>query len=128
MSLIDRGLYLIGFIALIGQGKPLEDADLDRVTRVGRTLNFSRDFCCIAIEKVRADPEAIGGQPVFSTAEVAAAFVRDGLLAAGAAGHLAPQEQHWLRAVAERNGLDWHALVGAAARPQAPRTANADIG
>ena len=74
--------------------------------RVGRSLGFEREFCENAINEILENPHIVDEPPSFSTKDLAAMFVKDGLAIAFADNDLDPEEERWLVSTAERNGLD----------------------
>ncbi len=106
MTIIDASNYFKGLLLLARKDKKTTQSEIDLVRRVGRTLGFEREFCDNAIEEIHENRFIVDEPPGFSTRELAAKFIRDGLAFAFADRELDQRELQWLLSVAVKNGLD----------------------
>jgi hypothetical protein len=125
ISVRDGSNYFKGLLLLLRKDNKLSAAEVELVMKVGTSLGFEREFCQNAIDDILENEHIIDAPPKFSTPELAAKFVRDGLRIASSDNELHPTELQWLWATAEHNGLDPASiqgdLAGLAARPEERR-------
>ncbi len=106
ISVIDASNYFRGLLLLIRKDRKTTRPEIELMQRVGRSLGFEREFCENAIDEILENVHIVDEPPSFSTKELAAMFVKDGLAIAFADDELDPEEDRWLVSTAERNGLD----------------------
>lgn len=106
ITLQDRSLYFKGLLLLIGKDRLVTEQEKQIMMRIGRSLDFEREFCETAINDILENRHITHEPPAFSSRELAGKFVRDGLRMALADGHVHPAEVAWLKTTAAHNGLD----------------------
>lgn len=112
----DGSKYFRGLLLLILEDGQISQPEIVLMERVGETLGFEKDFCEATIREIMGNDSALGDHPVFSTKELAALFLKDGLSLALSDGELDPTEGKWLIEVADANGLSPDSLSSESAR------------
>ncbi len=106
ITLQDRSLYFKGLLLLIGKDRLVTEQEKQIMMRIGRALDFEREFCENAIDDILENRHITHEAPGFSSPDLAGKFVRDGLRLALSDGHVHPSEVDWLKTVAMHNGFD----------------------
>ena len=102
----DASEYFRGLLLLIRKDHKITDAETAVMKRIGRTLGFEREFCDNAIHDILENKHVLDTPPEFSSGELAVRFMKDGLTVAFSDKEVAVFEAEWLKATAEKNGLD----------------------
>ena len=102
----DASNYFRGLLLLVRKDRKVTRPEVDLMRQIGKRLGFEEGFCTAAIDEILDNAFVVDAVPHFSTKELAAKFVRDGLSLAFADGELHPSEEAWMRSAAEENGLD----------------------
>ena len=105
-SVKDRSEYFRGLLLLISKDRKIADAETILMKRIGKALGFEKEFCENAILEILENRFIADDPPGFPTPGLAMKFVRDGLTLAAADGETHGFEEAWLKAAAEKNGLD----------------------
>ena len=119
LSIIDGSNYFKGLLLLIRKDRKIVPAEIILMKRIGKTLGFEAEFCDNAIQEILDNRFIVDAPPEFSTEDLAVKFIKDGLALAHSDGEIHPEEEEWLRSVAEKNGIDPEVFSrerGAAAR------------
>lgn len=74
--------------------------------RIGKSLGFDPEFCENTIKDILNNKYVDDSPPVFSNKELAEKFIKDGLAVVFSDNNIHPEEENWLIAVAEKNGID----------------------
>jgi hypothetical protein len=111
ISLMDAGEYFRGLLLLSRKDHKITEAETELMKRIGKTLGFERKFCDNAIREILENEYILDTPPEFSTRELAMRFIKDGLTLAFSDKEVPSFEDEWLRATAEKNGLDMKWLV-----------------
>jgi hypothetical protein len=106
ISVIDGSNYFRGLLLLIRKDRQVSPAEAEFMRQVGMNLGFEREFCETAIRDILENTYIEENPPLFSSRDIALLFLRDGLRIAYADDVLHPEEETWLKAAADRNGLD----------------------
>jgi hypothetical protein len=106
ISVIDGSNYFKGLLLLIRKDRRITETEIQLMERVGASLGFERRFCRKAITEILVNTYIEDAPPVFSTADLARMFIKDGLIVAHADKELHPFELDWLKSVAKVNRLD----------------------
>ena len=106
ITVMDASNYFKGLLLLIRKDRKITDLEIDLMKRIGKTLGFEKEFCENAIHEILDNPHITDEPPEFSTTELAAKFIKDGLVLALTDGELHPHEEQWLKSTAEKNGID----------------------
>ena len=106
IGVVAASNYFRGLLLLIRKDRKVTPPEVELMRQIGKQLGFEEGFCNAAIDDILENPHVIDEVPLFSTKELAAKFVRDGLSLAFADGELHPSEEAWVRSTAERNELD----------------------
>ncbi|MCU0452575.1 MAG: TerB family tellurite resistance protein [Bacteroidetes bacterium] len=106
ISVLDGSSYFKGLLLLLRKDNKMSTPEVDLVLRVGQSLGFEREFCENAVREILENEHIVDAPPKFSSPELAAKFIKDGLRIASADNELHPSELQWLWQTAEHNGLD----------------------
>jgi len=106
ISVMDAGNYFRGLLLLMRKDRKVSQEETDLMKRIGKALGFAEGFCVNAICEILENRFIEDAPPEFSSKELAARFIRDGLALAFSDNEYDPSEEQWLRATAERNGID----------------------
>ena len=74
--------------------------------RLGKSFGFAPSFCTVAVSEILENTYISDAAPVFSSKQVAKTFIKDGLIIAFCDNDFHPDEQQWLRSVAQQNGIN----------------------
>jgi len=109
IPLWDRGKYYRGLLVLIRKDRIVSAREQELMLRLGQALDFDKRFCETAMNELVKNPHIKDEPMVFSDKSTAESFVRDAVSLASVDGDIHTKELHWLKAVAEANGLrdDW---------------------
>ena len=105
ISLLDRSLYYKSLMLLIRKDREIRDEEKNMMMNIGKMLGFNPAFCANTIEEIMDNNYIIDAPPLFSEANIALCFIRDGLRLSAADGQIHEAEMTWLKSVAESNGL-----------------------
>ena len=106
ISIRDGSNYFKGLLLLIRKDREIKESEIQLMKHIGKALGFEREFCENAIHEILENKFIIDNTPEFSTKEVAAMFIKDGLAIANSDTEIHLAEEEWLRSAAEHNGLD----------------------
>ena len=106
MEVIDRSNYLKALLILIGKDKKITEHEKEMMLKFGDILGFDKKFCVNAINDLFENEYIVEEPPKFSNSSIAKMFIKDGIKLAFADHEMHLYELNWLKAVAERNGLD----------------------
>lgn len=102
----DGSEYFRGLLLLISKDRKIADPERVLMRRIGRALGFEKEFCENAVREILENRFIVDEPPRFSTRELGMTFIRDGLMLAGADDETHRFEEGWLKATAERNGIE----------------------
>lgn len=105
MTLQDKSESFRIFLLLIRQDGKISKQERDLMLKIGKMLDFARDFSETAIDDVLENPHISLEPHRFSQPEFAKAFLKDGIALALADGSLDDSERAWLTLVAKENGI-----------------------
>lgn len=105
ISIQDASNYFRGLLLLIRKDRKVSPSEVDLMQRIGRRLDFEKEFCDNAIREVLANGYLEDAPPEFSSKEIALRFIRDGLSLAFSDGEYSRNEELWLRSTAGKNGI-----------------------
>lgn len=91
---------------LIRKDRKITDTENLLLMRIGKSLGFDREFCENTIKDILNNKYVEDSPPVFSNKELAEKFIKDGLAVVFSDNNIHPEEESWLIAVAEKNGID----------------------
>ena len=106
ISIVDASKYFLGLLLLSRKDHRRTETETELMKRIGKTLGFEREFCDNAIRDILENEYILDTPPEFSTDELAMRFIKDGLTLAFSDKEVPAFEAEWLRATAEKNGLD----------------------
>jgi len=106
ITVIDASNYFKGLLLLIRKDHKITDMEIQVMKRIGKTLGFEPKFCDNAINEILKNKYIEDTAPEFTTKEIAMKFIKDGLALASSDVEVHHNEQKWLKATAEKNGLD----------------------
>lgn len=106
ITLLDRSNYFRGLLLLISKDRRVTDAERRLMKRIGKSLGFEREFCENAIDGILKNNYIDETTPKFSSKEITAKFIRDGLVIASCDGEIHSQKAAWLRLTAKKNKLN----------------------
>lgn len=106
IPIIDASEYFRGLLLLIRKDHRITDVESLLMKRIGKTLGFEREFCENAIQEILENSYIKDTPPVFSMNVLAMKFIKDSLTLALSDKEAHAAEVEWLRATAEKNGLD----------------------
>lgn len=90
---------------LIRKDRKITDAENLLLMRIGKSLGFDPEFCENTIKDILINKYVEDSPPVFSNKELAEKFIKDGLAVVFSDNNIHPEEENWLIAVAEKNGI-----------------------
>lgn len=90
---------------LIRKDRKITDTENLLLMRIGKSLGFDREFCENTIKDILNNKYVEDSPPVFSNKELAEKFIKDGLAVVFSDNNIHPEEENWLLAVAEKNGI-----------------------
>ena len=105
ISIQDAGNYFRGLLLLVREDGKIAPSEVELVRRIGRRLDFEKEFCDNAISEILANEHIEDAPPEFSSREIALRFIRDGLTLAFSDGDYDRAEELWLRSTAGKNGI-----------------------
>ena len=106
ITVLDGSNYFRGLLLLIRKDRKIDATEAHMIKRIGKTLGFEKKFCENAVREIMENTHILDAPPEFSSKEVAMKFIRDGFIVALSDAEMHPAEEEWLRATAEKNGLD----------------------
>lgn len=106
ISITDASNYFKGLLLLIRKDNKITQQEAELMRTIGKTLGFEKEFCDNAIHEILDNNHIDDVPPLFSTKELAAKFIKDGLSIALSDNELHPKEIEWLKSTVEKNGLD----------------------
>ena len=113
ITLMDRSLYFKGLLLLTRQDRQITSAEFQLMQKVGRCLDFEPGFCESTIKEILENDFIVDSPPVFSSPEIAARFIKDGLTLGSCDHAILEAELGWLQAIALANGIELEPLVEA---------------
>ena len=116
MTLQDKSESFRIFLLLIRQDGKISKQERDLMMRIGKMLDFARDFSETAINDVLENPHISLSPHRFSHPDVARAFLKDAIALALADGSLDESEREWLTLVADENTIPCEWMDGEIAR------------
>jgi hypothetical protein len=108
---MDASNYFKGLLLLIRKDGKTSKAEINLVKHVGKSLGFEKEFCSNAISDILENQYIVDEPPRFSSKELAAKFIKDGLLIAFVDRDFDRQEELWLQRTAEQNGIDFKSIA-----------------
>jgi uncharacterized tellurite resistance protein B-like protein len=93
-------------LLLIRKDRKISASETWLMKRIGKTLGFEKEFCVDAISEILVNEYIDDTPPDFSKKELATKFIKDGLALAFSDNEIDPSEEQWLRATANRNGIE----------------------
>ena len=105
LSVLDASRYLRGLLVLIRRDERISEMERNLVMRVGKSLGFEGAFCANAIHEILDNSFIDDSPPLFSTKDLAMAFIKDGITVACSDDEASDSEVQWLRSTAESNGI-----------------------
>lgn len=106
VSVREASEYFRGLLLLVRKDRQVTAAESGLLKRVGGCLGFEPAFCENAILEILDNEFVLDAPPHFSSKELAAKFIRDGLTIAFSDARGDTAEIEWLRLTANVNGLD----------------------
>ena len=91
---------------LIRKDRKITSAENLLLMRIGKSLGFDPEFCENTIKEILNNKYVEDSPPEFSNKELAEKFLKDGLAVVFSDNNIHPEEEKWLIAVAEKNGID----------------------
>jgi hypothetical protein len=111
IDVMDASNYFKGLLLLIRKDGKTSEAEINLVKHVGKSLGFEKEFCSNAISDILENRYIVDEPPRFSSKELAAKFIKDGLSIAFADNDLDRREELWLQHTAEQNGIDFRSIA-----------------
>lgn len=105
MTIQEGSNYFRGLLLLIRKDQKVTDEEVAIMMRVGKSLGFAKSFCETAIADILENKYILDKPPLFMKQEVAKRFITDGLTIGYCDHEIHVSEEHWLRSVAEENGI-----------------------
>ncbi len=129
ITLMDRSLYFKGLLLLVRKDGLIQEEERDLMMRVGGTFGYEKQFCEDTIKNALVNKYIEDSPPVFSGPEIAKRFIMDGIRLSLSDRLVHEKEWGWIRAVAERNGIDpaWFSNAFETAAKSASETAGKDL-
>jgi hypothetical protein len=106
MTVKDKSSYLKGLLILIGKDKSISENERSILMGISSILGFDPKFCRDAIDEILDNEYIIEDPPVFSSQEIARAFVKDGIRLAFSDKELHLYELNWINSVIEANKIE----------------------
>ncbi len=121
INVLDASKYFKGLLLLIRKDHKVTDIEYNLMARIGKQLGFEKEFCDNAVQEILRNRFIEDSPPEFSSRELAAMFIRDGLAVGFCDHEIDRKEVKWLKAVALKNMLDiaWFDSEMATARTRA---------
>jgi hypothetical protein len=106
---LEAGNYYRGLLLLIRKDNKVTEEEYFHLKSIGKILGFEKLFCETAINDILENQHISKAPPLFSKIKLAKKFISDGFYIACCDNDLHPKEEQWLRAVADKNGIeeDW---------------------
>jgi hypothetical protein len=105
ISPMAAGEYFRGLLLLSRKDHKITEAETALLKRIGKSFGFEREFCDHTIRDILENEHVLETPPEFSTTELAARFIKDGLTLALSDKEFTAFEAEWLKATVEKNGL-----------------------
>ncbi len=105
MTLLDKSECFRAFLLLIGQDGVITRDEREFLLRIGKMLDFERQFLETAIDDLLENRYINTKPPRFSIQEIAEAFLKDAVRVAFVDKDLHEGEFRWLQSIAAKNGL-----------------------
>lgn len=106
LTLLDKSNYLKGLLVLAKQDKVLEPQEKHVIRDIARSIGFGEDFYEEALRGLMVNKYITEDPIVFSSREVAEAFIKDGLQLASADNRIDAKEMQWLEKTAAANNIN----------------------
>jgi hypothetical protein len=106
ITLMDRSLYFKGLLLLVRKDGLIHEEERDLMMRVGGAFGYEKQFCGDTIQNALVNRYIEDSPPVFSDPEIAKRFIIDGIRLSLSDRLVHEREWGWIKAVAERNGID----------------------
>ena len=106
ISIQEAGHYFRGLLLLIRKDNKVTEEEIIHLKRIGKSLGFEQTFCETAINEILENKYIPDKPPLFSKIELAKKFIKDGFIIAFCDNEIHPEEEAWLRSIAEQNGID----------------------
>ncbi len=104
----EAGNYFRGLLLLIRKDHKILEEEKALLMRFGKAFGFALSFCADAINDILENIYISDSPPVFSSMQIAKSFIKDGFMLACCDNEFHPNEEQWLRSVAQHNGIDAH--------------------
>ncbi len=111
IGVMDASNYFRGLLLLIRKDRKTTEREIDLVKRAGKSLGFEKEFCSNAINDILENQYIVDEPPRFSSKELAAKFIKDGISIACADDDFDSREEAWLEHTAEQNGIDFKSIA-----------------
>ncbi len=108
ISNLEAGNYFRGLLLLIRKDHKIFEEEKALLMQFGKSFGFAPSFCLDAINDILENIYISDSPPVFSSMQVAKSFIKDGFTLACCDSEFHPNEEQWLRSVAQLNGIDEH--------------------
>lgn len=105
LTVIDRSNYLKGLLVLAKQDKVLEPTEKNYIRDIARRIGFGEDFYEESLRGLMVNKYITEEPIVFSTREIAEAFINDGLTLALIDSKMDIKEKLWLEKIAAANNI-----------------------
>lgn len=106
ISYSEAGDYFRGLLLLIRKDHKIIEEEKALLMRFGKLFGFASTFCTGAISEIIENKYISDSPPVFSSMQVAKSFIKDGFIIAYCDDEFHPNEEQWLRSVAQQNGIN----------------------
>lgn len=107
ISIIDGSNYFKGLLLLIRKDHQVTDPEVKLIKHIGKSFGFDQEFCDGAIRDILKNECINETPPVFSSKEIAAKFIKDGLaIAYSDHDQIDKFEEDWLKLIAEKNDIE----------------------
>jgi hypothetical protein len=106
ISYSEAGDYFRGLLLLIRKDHKIIEEEKTLLMHFGKSLGFASTFCAGAVSEIIENKYISDSPPVFSSMQVAKSFIKDGFIIAYCDNELHPNEEQWLRSVAQQNGIN----------------------
>lgn len=105
ISLQDGSNYFRGLLLLIRKDGKITLPEIENMRRIGTSLGFEKEFIESCIQEILDNEFVADHPPIFSSNGLAMMFLRDGLTIAVSDMEIHPNEEAWLKIVADKNGI-----------------------
>ncbi len=112
ISITDGSNYFRGLLLLIRKDRRIALPEIEHMRGIGKSLGFEKGFIETCIQEILENQFVADSPPQFSSSGLAIMFIRDGLTLASSDMEIHPAEEEWLKAVADKNGIDEHWFFG----------------